>query len=529
MLNVIRLLGVALTLQASVSLAEDWKITKSAWTPTDEQNYSEFVHAIGASGCNNITSCLKNPANPYRKSDPATLKFFADCAKLPYILRGYFAFKNGLPFSYANSVKPRGDSRDLRYSPNGNMISGRRDLLKSAATGATIDGLAALVRMSGEVDSAMFRVAPEYDADSANYPDFYSASLDRNGIRPGTAIYDPAGHVAVVYDIADDGRILYIDSHPDNSLTHGQYGEKFARSRPQQGAGFKNFRPLRLVGNTIVAAKNKELKDFSLAQYYGNQPSPDGAWSKGKFVFQGEQHDYYDFLRLSLAKGQLKYNPVTELESDMKALCGDLQDRVTAVENALAAGVENKSHPANLPQNIYGTDGEWESFSSPSRDARLKTSFVELRTQIQRLVEMYHRGDRLVSYDGKDLGADLRAKYASVANSAECQIKYLGSDKVTHVLTYDQLVARLFKLSFDPYDCAELRWGADEKSAEFAACREDRVKLDWYDDEQDLRNQIERAYDVPMGFTLDQLQHHVPGSGVMTAPDVDLETYLRSI
>lgn len=519
----IKALALALTLQTSASFADDWKITKTAWTPSDEQNYSEFVRAIGASGCNNITSCLKNPANPYRKSDPPTLKFFADCAKLPYILRGYFAFKNGLPFSYANAVQPRGHSTDVRYSPNGNVISGRRALINSG------DGLAALARMSGEVDTAMFRVAPEFDADAANYPDFYSASLDRNGIRPGTAIYDPAGHVAVVYDITDDGRILYIDSHPDNSLTHGQYGEKFARSRPSQGAGFKNFRPLRLAGNTIVAARNKEMKDFSLEQYYGNQPAPNGVWNKGKFVFSGSVQNYYDFLRLSLAKGELKYNPVTELESDMKALCGDLQDRVTAVQNALAAGVEDQAHPENLPQNIYGTDGEWESFSSPSRDARIKTSFVELRTQIQRLVEMYHRGDRLVSYSGNDLGADLRATYAAVANSPQCHITYVGSDKATHVLTYDQIVARIFKMSFDPYDCAELRWGASETTPEFAACREDRVKLDWYDAEADLRNQIRRTYDEPMGFSLDQLEQHLPGTGVATAPDVDLANYLRSL
>jgi hypothetical protein len=523
MFGLFRFSIVLVALQVSVGYAAEWKVTKPAWTATDEQNYSEFVHAIGSSGCNNINSCLKNPANPYRKTDPANIKFFADCAKLPYILRGYFAFKNGLPFSYVNDVKARGASHDLRYSPNGNVVSSRRDVI-----GVT-DGLSALVRMSGEVDSAMFRVAPEYDSNVANYPDFYSAALDRNGIRPGTAIYDPAGHVAVVYSVTDDGRILYMDSHPDNSLTHGQYGEKFARSRPSQGAGFKNFRSLALVGGAVVAKKNVEMKDFSLAQYYGNQPSADGAWSKGKFVFQGAQQDYYDFLRLSLAKGELKYNPVTELETKMKALCGDLQDRVTAVQNALAAGVERKTHPSQLPQNIFGTDGEWESFASPSRDARLKTSFAELRTQIQKLVEMFHHGDPLVVYTGNNLGADLRAAYTSTANLPECRISYIGSDQVAHQLSYEEIVPRVFKMSFDPYDCAELRWGADERSHEFAGCREDRNKLDWYDAEQDLRNQITRTYDQPMGFSLDQLQHHVSGTGIVTPPDIDLPSYLQNI
>ena len=31
-----------------------------------------------------------------------------------------------------------------------------------------------------------------------------------------------------------------------------------------------------------------------------------------------------------------------------------------------------------LPENIYGTTGEWELYASPSRDARLKAAFREL-------------------------------------------------------------------------------------------------------------------------------------------------------
>ena len=38
---------------------------------------------------------------------------------------------------------------------------------------------------------------------------------------------------------------------------------------------------------------------------------------------------------------------------------------------ALAAGLQNQSEPARLPVNIYGTEGDWEDYSTPARDFRL--------------------------------------------------------------------------------------------------------------------------------------------------------------
>ena len=57
------------------------------------------------------------------------MHFYADCADLPYMLRAYYAWKNGLPFSYSSAVTPLGYSKDIRYTARGNFISTRRDLL----------------------------------------------------------------------------------------------------------------------------------------------------------------------------------------------------------------------------------------------------------------------------------------------------------------------------------------------------------------------------------------------------------------
>ena len=56
---------------------------------------------------------MRSAANPYRKSDPRWFDVDLDCAKLPYFLRAYYAWKNGLPFAYVDAVS--GSADDLRY------------------------------------------------------------------------------------------------------------------------------------------------------------------------------------------------------------------------------------------------------------------------------------------------------------------------------------------------------------------------------------------------------------------------------
>ena len=83
---------------------------RTGWTERDERAYEEFVQRIGESDCRNVHDCLTDAkSNPlYRASNPAGMHFYADCADLPYMLRAYFAWKNGLPFSYSTAVSPAG-------------------------------------------------------------------------------------------------------------------------------------------------------------------------------------------------------------------------------------------------------------------------------------------------------------------------------------------------------------------------------------------------------------------------------------
>jgi hypothetical protein len=357
--------------------------------------------------------------------------------------------------------------------------------------------------------------------------------LDRDSVRPGSVIYDPNGHVAVVYRVETDGRVLFIDAHPDNSLTHGTYGAKFARSRPGMGAGFKNWRPIRLVGATadaegnliggrIQGLKNAEIADYSVVQYFGTNPDPSG-WAKGKFVLNGKTYEYYDYVRHALAQGDLRYEPQTELRNMLEGLCQDLRDRVTAVQLASSSGVAKKAHPERLPVNIYGTDGEWEEASTPSRDARLKTSFKEARDRTADFIKLFEARDPSIIYSGTDLKRDLLAEYREAA--AACRISYQKSDGREQSMDLAEATRRLFAMSFDPYHCVELRWGATEAS-ELASCADGSTKREWYRGEQNLRNQLERTYDVKMDVTLAELFTNPNVNQAKTAPNVDLTALL---
>ncbi len=518
--------ALSLFLFARPAHANPVRLLSEGWSAADERGYGEFITAIGESGCRTVAQCITSPANPFRASDPRGFAFRADCADLPYFLRFYYAWKRGLPFSYVQRISPRGRTRDIRYSPRGNQVAGRRDVL----TGD--NALRVISNLRDQISSATYRIHPELGGD-----DLYSPALDARSIRPGTTIYDPNGHLAVVYRVERDGRIRYIDSHPDNSLTRGTYDLRFVRASPGMGAGFKNWRPARLVGaarapdgalvgGRVVLATNAQIPDFSLIQYFGTEflkmssRPADAQWKSGAFMLNGGRMDYYDFLRASLSGGRLRFNPVREIADLVLSNCADLSYRAEAVDISLAAGIQNRPQPPRLPPNIYGTEGDWETYSTPSRDARLKTAFKEVRDNAERFLTLWRAKDPQIVYNGFDLANDMLDTYDRA--SAQCTVSYRRSDGSQVRFGYEEARQRLFAMSFDPYHCVERRWGASANEA--ATCRDSMLKRRWYEAQQRLRNQLDRSYEARMDFNLNELE--AGRGGVAQPPDTDARAFL---
>ena len=504
-------------------------IRHERWSESDEKAYGAFITEMGASGCATVDACLRNPTNPFRGSDPPGIFFASDCADLPYYLRFYFAWKRGLPFSYEGAVEPRGASHDMRYSASGNRVVSR-------LTPVGQSGYAILSVLRASVSSATYRIHPELEEPFEQ--DFYSPAISPKAIKPGTVIYDPNGHLAVVWKVERNGRAHYLDAHPDFTVTRGFYDLRFVRSSPGMGAGFKNWRPQvlegavrqadgSLAGGRIMLAANKDIPDFSLEQFYGTgtRPDADALWEQGVFTLKNEILDYYDYVRAQLAGGTLLFDPLMEVADMVDSNCGDLHYRVQAVDLAIEAGLNKQDEPERLPPNIYGTEGDWETYSTPSRDARLKTAFKELRDTVKRFLQMHARGDKKLAYKGKNLAADMLAVYQR--HAAQCRVTYTRTDGSPVSFGYEEARRRLFDMSFDPYQCVERRWGAKEPE-EFATCPDGTLKTAWYEAERNLRNQINRTYEARMDYTLGELKEPGPGKGVATPPDTDVMAVLQA-
>ena len=523
-------IGLIGTAQASDTSAM-YVVRFDRWSEGDERGYSDFIAALGQADCRTVDECLHSYGNPFRASDPPGTVFNSDCSDLPYVLRFYYAWKRGLPFSYEDGIETIGAAADFRYSPNGNRVTSRRTV-----PGGVFTGLQVLEQIREAVSSATYRTHP--DVDSPLAPDHYSPSIDLKSVRPGTVLYDPNGHVAIVYRIDSKGRVYYFDAHPDYSLTHVFYDLRFTRAVPGAGAGFKNWRPFRLVGATRLAngtlsggraemARNAEIADFSTEQFYGTGPRPADADRTARSVaLNGETLDYYDWVRAKLGAGKLSFDPIEEVRDMVRSNCSDLRYRVQAVDMAIGLGIQHQAEPGRLPPNIYGTEGEWELYSTPSRDARLKTAFKELRDSVERFVTMYVSRNPHLSYSGTDLAGDLKRTYDQ--ETASCRFDYVKSDGAKVTLTYEEARRRLFALSFDPYQCVERRWGADDPQ-ELSSCKDDADKQAWYAAEQRLRNQIDRTYEARMDFTRAELGTLGPGKGVDAPPDTDVLGYLRTV
>ena len=214
-----------------------------------------------------------------------------------------------------------------------------------------------------------------------------------------------------------------------------------------------------------------------------------------------------------------------------EAMCASFLARKTAVNLAVYAGLPEEPAYERLPDNIYGTYGDWERYATPSRDARLRTQAVELNQLAYELIARHDAGDPLIDYPTGDLAAALFDVYDRTARS--CRIYYKRSDGSRVKLTMHHAMDRLFDLSFDPYHCPERRWGATGR--ELDTCLDDQDKTRWYKAQRYLRNDPDRTYDLRTNFTAEELKDpsvYPPeegGIGKATPPKIDFAEYLETV
>ena len=466
-------------------LAQSWPAER-VWNERLEEEYSDFVARLGQAvmqrRCRRFDLCLRDPSANilFEAATDATLTLDVDCGDLPYVLRGYFSFKKHLPFSFVCDVHGIGESIRYLADVTPAKICSWQDYKSPYLV---------LRGMSDSVHSGMFRMSADVEG-----ADFYSVAVSRRAIRAGTVYYDPNGHVLTVTEVRPDGSVFLMDGHPDGSLTWKRFGAAFALGGRSQGGGFKNFRPLRFVGNQLQRVANRELPLFD----------GESQWNRSLWSASGTPGTYYTFVRQNLALGTTP-DVETDFREEVRALCRDLSERVDSIQAAVSVGLSNRPHPGELPVNVYGTTGEWEDYATPSRDARLRAAVREIYD--------------LLSAIPKDSPhwPSLRAAWREESTKSDCHVAYQNSQSKAVVLTVDDALDRIYALSFDPYHCPELRWGAPQDSAERMSCPSDAKKQEWYEKEQRLRNRIDREYGAPTPLT----------SGPAVPSPIDFRALLR--
>lgn len=507
-----------------------WLVKKDHWSADDEKNFSSFVKSVGQTKCTTTDSCLAGSGNPYRTMEDMKNIFYADCADFPYYLRAYFAYKNNLPFTIVSKIAPRPlsaaqeanlekrkqdafnkggqaeldkvvkQANDLRYTVNGNIPTGRYSVPSS--TGEVRDfGQVALV-INDASSTAMYRMTHGSDSIQS---DFYSPKVTKSSIKPGTALYGVAGHAAIIYDIKSNGEPLMMDAHPDNSVSNrimSMASSDFQLSKVDQGGNFKNFRDVKVVnavkdsnGNItqgrVVTSEDNEHADYSLEQY-----------DSDKFIVFGNKVRFFEWIRYQISGGTYRIKPTEELDENINGLCDAFVGRNTDIVTAMNNNVHKEAHISKLPNNIFGTTGLWEDFSTPSRDMRLRLKAREIMATVKEQYSRFKAGEKLISYSGSNLKQDLVKTFNNAAS--KCDFSYTKSDGSKKSVSFQNLLSRIPLISFDPYLCPELRWGATSED-ELATCQDNAEKRKWHKYTQFLRNNLVKDTNAFHGYSLEQL------------------------
>lgn len=377
-----------------------------------------------------------------------------DCADLPYTLRAYFAWKVGLPVAFR--ACSRGSAQTPPRCGPANVSTDFTQGIVAAGGFKAISN-----QLANGVHSGSARTGLDDEAS-----DLYPVELDRETLWPGTVYADPYGHVLILAQwlpqtASRPGLLLAVDAQPDNSVTRKRVweGTFLFANVASAGPGFKAFRPLvRSAGSGVRPLSNGELTDNpNFAKFALDQDgmSPDDFYAR--------------IAKLTNPKG---LDPRQAYEATLDALVEQVETRVTSVANAEAYFNKNPNAVIPMPAGsaIFETIGPWEDYSTPSRDMRLIIAMNVLNGLPEKIVR---HPELFVMAGTTPEAAKFQIERYHARRIQERTVSYPRSDGSTWKLSIAEVLARkaAYEMTYNPNDCAEMRWGAQPGSEEYATCR----------------------------------------------------------
>ncbi|HZK97689.1 MAG TPA: hypothetical protein VFC67_26030 [Prolixibacteraceae bacterium] len=379
-----------------------------------------------------------------------------DCADNPFYMRAYFAWKLGLPFGYHLS-----DRGGIGFSPR----TGQWTTNESSAskTQPVLAFNSFLRKVANGVHSGTARTALKDESS-----DYYPVPLTKEALRPGTVFADPYGHTLILVRWVPQsgdkpGVLLSVDAQPDGTVGIKRFWKGnflFTTTDVIGDPGFKIFRPITLVNGKPQVLKNKELSAKS-----GMTP-----FSLQQQGMSGET--FYHTMEQLINPEPM--DPEAALLDLIQALHEQLTVRITSVSNGEAY---MKSHPGEVismpggTSGVFQAGGQWEDFSTPNRDLRLLIAMdavLDFPDKVLRSPDDF-KMSKLSSAEHvkKNLDDFLSQKLT------ELSIAYIRTNGTEQKLTLAEILKRreAFEMAYNPNDGIEIRWGAPEKSEEYATCR----------------------------------------------------------
>lgn len=484
---------------------------RNAWNRATEDLYSAWIEKLfdaplGAElSWPALDKVLRDPSRNFlfdylSLGEDERLILRPDCAKFPYLLRAYFAFKMGLPFGYSRCTRGDGGKPPRCYgwssiqhreineplppaqiaasaapapmpdfwqqmlsqpAPAPAVMPASAAAPVSARSGLVASFAEYLRTVSSGVQSGNGRTLASDDN-----TDFYPVPLTQETLRPGTIYADPYGHILMLVRRVPQsggaaGEFLAADAEPDGTVARKLFWRGnflFAHDPALGSPGFKRFRPivrdnsgvLRRLTNVEIA-KNPEYADFSLEQ--------------SRLGVEG----FYD--RMDEVMSPEPLDPFRAMEHAIAALDEQVKLRVTAVENGRKFQNSGRGDAA-MPdgRSIFETSGAWEDFSTPARDFRLLIAIDVVRGFPDRVARQPQRYAMPMGKSAAEVRAELENVLAS--NLAARTVAYPRSDGSMWTLSLKDVIGRAAELemAYNPNDCVELRWGAPPGSEEASTC-----------------------------------------------------------
>jgi len=435
------------------------------WGLATEAFYSAWIEELfGAPPEENLNfpslqPVLRNPERNFLHNylglnEDKSLPLTPDCADLPYTLRAYFAWKTGLPIAFR--ACGRGSAKTPPYCGAATVNTEFTHGISSQASFRKVSG-----QLADAVHSGSARTGLEDES-----TDLYPIPLSRETLWPGTVYADPYGHVLVLVEWVPQtagapGILLAVDAQPDNSVTRKRFweGTFLFANVTNAGPGFKAFRPMvRKASGGLRLLSNDELVDnpsfasFSLEQ---DHISSD---------------DFYSSLSKLINPRGL--DPTQAYEATLDALVEQIETRVTSVDNGEAYFRQNPGSVITMPNGaaIFQTIGPWEDYSTPSRDMRLIIAINVLNAlpgKIERHPELFVLNGR----SPEEARAEIEQYHTK--RIQERSIRYTRTDGSPWELSVAEVLARKpsYEMTYNPNDCAEIRWGAKPETEEYSTCR----------------------------------------------------------